>query len=271
MRFPIVPLPIEEKTSMPRIFVAALFSVCALFGQPAARAQSKPDLPTAETVLDQFVAATGGRAAYEKIKNRVATGTIEVAGANVKGTIKVTQALPNKLSSIADLGPVGEIRRGTDGNKAWEITAITGERELEGEEKDEVLRNSHLRKGLLWKELYAKAECVGIEDVDGKPAFKIVLTPKSGKPVTEYYDKTSHLLVKQTSITVGPMGEITVDAFPSDYKTVDDVTLPFTLTQKVLTQEIVIKVTEVKHNVELAADTFRRPAPADEPAKKKAE
>ena len=29
-------------------------------------------------------------------------------------------------------------------------------------------------------------------------------------------------------------------------------------------------LTDVKHNVELPADAFKRPAPADEPAKKKA-
>ena len=67
------------------------------------------------------------------------------------------------------------------------------------------------------------------------------------------------------------MGEIEVEVFPSDYKVVDGVLLPFKVTQKVLTQEIVMKLTEVKHNVELPADTFNRPAAADEPAKKKSE
>jgi hypothetical protein len=32
-----------------------------------------------------------------------------------------------------------------------------------------------------------------------------------------------------------------------------------------------LKLTEVKHNVDLPADAFRRPVLADEPAKKKAE
>lgn len=53
-----------------------------------------PDLPKAETVLDQYVEATGGKAAYEKIKNRTASGTIEIAGAGIKGTIKMKQAAP---------------------------------------------------------------------------------------------------------------------------------------------------------------------------------
>ncbi len=100
---------------------------------------------------------------------------------------------------------------------------------------------------------------------------RLSLTPKSGKPSTEYYDKTSHLLVKQTSTTTSPMGEVPVEVYPSDYKAVDGVMIPFTVTQKVLTQEIVMKMTEIKHNVDVPADAFKRPAPSDEPAKKKAE
>ncbi|MFI5461230.1 MAG: hypothetical protein ACHRXM_37980 [Isosphaerales bacterium] len=255
---------------MQRRFIPALIALIAAVGPRAARGQSKPDLPTADTVLNQYVEATGGKAAYEKLKSRVSTGTIEITGANLKGTVKVTQALPNKVVVVTELGPIGQTKRVSDGKNAWDVSPL-GERELDGEEKEQFLRESNFYKELRWKELYAKVECVGIEDVDGKPAYKIVLKPKSGKPSTEYYDKASHLLVKQTAFTAGPMGEITVETFPSDYKAVDGVLIAFTATQKVLTQQIVLKMTAVKHNVDLPADTFRRPASPDEPAKKKAE
>jgi len=256
---------------MRRSFVPALIALFATLGQPAARGQSKPELPTADTVLNQYIEATGGKAAYEKLKNRVSTGTIEITGANLKGTVKVTQAVPNKMSVVTELGPVGVIKRGTDGKNAWEISTVGGERDLEGEEKEVFLREANFYEDLLWKELYAKVECVGIEEVEGKPAYKIVFTPKTGKTSTKYYDKTSHLLVKETSTTAGPQGEVTVDTIASDYKAVDGVLMPFTATQKALTQQIVLKLTEVKHNVDLPADAFRRPASPDEPAKKKAE
>ncbi len=68
---------------MRRPFAAVLFALVATLGQPGARAQSKPDLPTADTVMNQYIEATGGKAAYEKLKNRVATGTIEIPAANI--------------------------------------------------------------------------------------------------------------------------------------------------------------------------------------------
>jgi len=255
---------------MRRPFVPALIALIATLGGPAARGQSKPDLPTADTVLNQYIEATGGKAAHRKLTSRVMTGTMEITGANLKGTIKVTQAAPNKLLVVAIFGPIGETKQGTDGKDAWEVSALNGERDLNGEEKESFVRRAGFYNELDWKDLYAKVESAGIEDVEGKPAYKIVLTPKSGKPTTKYFDKTSHLLVKQTSTVATPMGDIVVDTYPSDYKAVDGVLFAFTSTEKVLTQQIVTKITEIKHNVDLAADMFRRPATPDEPAKKKA-
>ena len=85
-------------------------------------------------------------------------------------------------------------------------------------EKDETIRKAVFNDELHAKELYEKIECVGIEDVDGKPAYKLVLTAKRGKTKTEYYDKTSHLLVKEATTAKSPMGEIHVETFPTDYK-----------------------------------------------------
>jgi zinc protease len=254
---------------MNRRIVLKLLCLALVFGQPRVRAQQKPDLPTADTVLNQYVEATGGKAAREKLKNRVSTGTIDVPASNIKGTIKLTQAAPNQAILFFELGTNSETRRGTDGKTAWESSALRGERDLDGDEKETFIREMNLHKELLWKDLYSKVECVGIEDVDGKPAYKIVLTPKSGKPVTEFYDKTTHLIVKETSTSATPDGEVTVDSLPTDFKVVDGVLIPFTITQKVLNQEIVLKLSEIKHNVDLAADAFQRPGKAEKPAKTK--
>ena len=66
------------------------------------------------------------------------------------------------------------------------------------------------------------------------------------------------------------MGEVPVDVYPSDYKKVDGILMPFTITQKVLNQEIVLKFTEVKQNVDIPAATFQPPAALKEPEVKKA-
>jgi hypothetical protein len=232
----------------------------ALLLIPALRALGDDPLPKGETVLDQYVEATGGKAAYEKLKNRVSRGTFEVEGAGLKGKIVVNQAAPNKMATEIDFAGFGKVAEGTDGRVFWELSPVTGDRVAEGEEKAEKLRECTFNGEVRWRDLYEKAECTGVEDVAGKAAYKVVLTPKGGgKPTTEFYDKASHLQVKSSTTSKSPMGEIQVETFVSDYKKADGILFPGKLTQKVLTQTIVITFDEVKHNVDLPADTFKVP------------
>jgi hypothetical protein len=253
---------------MRRSFVLSLIALCAGVIQGPARGQEPGSLPKAEAVLDQYIEATGGKAAYEKFKSRTLTGMIEITGANITGKIQIFQAAPNRLAVVTEVGPAGKTIQATDGKSAWEISPLTGDRLLDGAEKEDFLRKAKFNEELHVKELYQKLECDGIEDVDGKPAYKIVLTAKTGKTETEYYDKASHLLVKESTTAKGPMGEITVETFPSDYKPADGILIARTATQKALGQQIVIKLTEIKHDVDIPADTFRRPASLDAAEKK---
>ena len=78
-------------------------------------------MPTAETVINQYIEATGGKAAYEKLKNRVVTGTIEIPAANIKGNTKMMQALPNKFADGRRARPRWPRSGGvSDGTNAWE-------------------------------------------------------------------------------------------------------------------------------------------------------
>ncbi len=222
-------------------------------------------------MLADYIKATGGEEAYKKCKNRSLSGTIEIPAQNVTGKIKLFQAAPNQISVTTEIPNVLKQVQATDGKDAWELNNLTGDHLLADAEKDEFIRKAIFNEELQKKELYDKIECVGIEDVDGKPAYKLVLTAKGGKTETEYYDKTSHLLVKETATAKTPMGEIEVEVYPTDYKKVDGLLIPFSMTQKVLNQEIKIKMTEVKHNVDIPPDTFRRPAALADAAKKKAD
>jgi outer membrane lipoprotein-sorting protein len=256
---------------MKRSFVLALAVIAPLSSGIVASAQTAPKtLPKADTILEQYVEATGGRAAYEKVKSTVATGEVEIPAANLKGKLEIFEAAPNRMAVVIELGPIGKTVQGTDGKTVWENSPINGERELDGPEKEAFLLQAAFNKELRWKELYASVECTDLVDVDGKPAYKVVLTPKSGNPSIEYYDKTSHLQVKGTATTKGPMGEISVDVYPSDYKKVNGILMPMTVTQKVLGQELVMRITDVKHNVDIPASTFSPPASLKEPEAKKA-
>ena len=57
-------------------------------------------LPKGEEILDKFVDATGGKAAYLKVHNEMWKGTFELVGKGVKGVATSYRAEPNR--SITD-------------------------------------------------------------------------------------------------------------------------------------------------------------------------
>ncbi len=67
--------PCSADRSAPHLVLSAVLPV-----SPSRAALADDPLPKADDVLDQFVEATGGKAAYEKIKNRVSKGTMEISG-----------------------------------------------------------------------------------------------------------------------------------------------------------------------------------------------
>ena len=257
---------------MRRSSVLAAIAIVITLDRPAppARGRRPPSCRRPIPCSSSTSRRRAARAAYEKIKNRTFSANIELAGAGLKGTIKATQAEPNRMVIVTEFGPIGKNVEGTDGQSAWVLSPILGDRVIEGDEKEDFLFRAIFHKDTRWKEIYQKVECTGIEDVNGKPAYKVVLTPRSGKPMAQFFDKESHLPVKETMTQITSMGEVTLEIFPADFKKIDGILTPFAMTQKVLGQTVEVKVTEMKNNVDLPADTFKKPVSLDKAETKKA-
>ena len=56
------------------------------------------------------------------------------------------------------------------------------------------------------------------------------------------------------------MGSVPVEAFPTEYKAVDGVSLPHLTTIKVMGQTRSVRIDSVEHNVDLPGDRFDLPA-----------
>src|SRR5579871_2809901 len=80
---------------------------------------------TVSEVMDKYIAATGGRAAYAKIKSTVVKGTLEVAPQGLKGTFSASAKAPNLLVVTQNIDGIGEIRQGYDGKTGWSQDPLT--------------------------------------------------------------------------------------------------------------------------------------------------
>jgi hypothetical protein len=236
------------------------YLIAALLGLTAyVFAQDEP-LPKAETILDRYVEVTGGKAAYEKRKNEVATGTLEFKAQGLKGTVTRYSAEPAEEYLIMELDGVGKIESGMDKGVAWDKNPMLGPRIKSGAERSQALREGTFNASVHWREFFPKVETTGTEMVDGELCYKVVLTPKEGNPETSYYQKKTGLAVKTTTVAVSPMGDVPFEVLTGDYKTFGGVTMPTKITQRAAQQEFSLTIQDVKINQQLPVGRFDPPA-----------
>src|ERR1035438_10536976 len=156
------------------------------------------DLPKGETLLDKYIEVTGGKAAYAKIHSDMTTGTMEFKAMGLKGKITTYAAEPDKKYSEIVFEGMGKMQEGVSGGVAWSLSAMQVPRVKDGDERAETLLQAKFNSDLNWRDLFKSAETVGVETVDGKECYKVVLTPKTGSPNTRWFDKETNLLVRMS-------------------------------------------------------------------------
>ena len=189
---------------MNKLALALLAAFLPLFGADEA-------LPSAETVIDHFIAATGGKAAWEARHSQVEHATIDFAKQGLKGSLTIYEAAPDLYLGLTEFPGIGKIAAGSNGDMAWENSILQGPRIKQGAERADALREGAFNAPLFWRKLYVKGETTGSETVDGHDCYKVVLTPKEGKPITEFYDKKSGLMIKTVATVTNPMGDVNAE------------------------------------------------------------
>jgi hypothetical protein len=216
-------------------------------------------LPKAETILEHYAEAVGGRAVAEKHRTEVMHGTILIAGPGLKGKMTVYQAAPDKNLSVVEIDGVGKIESGSNGEVAWENSVVSGPKVKQGVERADALRDGTFNSALYWKKLYAKVETTGVETVEGHECYKVVMTPAEGNPATHFYDKQSGLLIKTATTRKTQSGDINAEVIASDYRKEGDMLAPHKMVNKFIGQELQIVVESVEFNVDLPKDRFDLP------------
>jgi hypothetical protein len=230
----------------------AVFTIAASISMAA-------DMPSGESLVQRSIDKSGGAAAWAKAKNMAMSGTVEMPAQNITGTIAIFEEGEKSYTEMEVAG-IGKIQGGFDGETAWENSALQGPRILEGEEKVEAKRAARLLSLTDWRKIYKSAKTIGSGDVDGKPAWKVEMTPVEGKPETFYFDKDSGLLVRIAAVRSTPLGDISTESTMSDFRPVDGLLTPFAETETAMSQSIVTHFKTISYNVPLPQDRFDPPA-----------
>lgn len=255
------------------ILTVPLDTACAQQTDEQAETKSTEGLPSGEEVMKQHMAKTGGKDAYDKIQNRFAEGTLEIVGQGVSIDMKTWSARPNKVLVKIDSELTGKIEKGCDGKVIWENTLVGGPVIHEGDQRANGLRDSTFERFVYWDTIYDTAECVGEKKIGDRDCYEVVLTPPAkedgsenqgskiagGSPMRVFIDKEDYLIRKIHAVIISEAGKIEVEAYPEDYRKVDDIMLSHKIKMNLLGQNRLVTVNNVKHNIKLPDNHFDLP------------
>jgi hypothetical protein len=178
----------------------------------------------ATDILDKMIEAQGGRKVLENIKDTTLLGSIEwieAGGGSVSGTFTQYQKEPNKIRREIEI--MGMVRMDAfDGEIGW--TNEAGKlSEDTGNDAAEKKSWAQGYAALLHPEKYGIAYVLkGQEKIEGNDYFILELTIPGGTPITQFVDAKTYLIYK-----IQIPEQLT---FMSDYKKIDGVIIPHSLT-----------------------------------------
>ncbi len=218
----------------------------------------------AVVLLDKYVAATGGAAAYDAIKNRIMKAELSQPARGVTGKMTAYSARPDKFYVVIETAR-GKMERGWNGKTAWMIEPAFGPRILTGSERAAVVRDSTQDRFAHWRELFSQAKYDGEEEINGRKYAKVVLTYRPleslavESPVTVYLDTATGLIGQYITEVIGPHSFVKVTAILDDYQKASGVLLARKMTLKTEGGEQEIKVTSVECNTQCPDSIFVLP------------
>ena len=232
---------------------------------PQASPSATPALPSADEIFNKYAAALGGQTAIDKLKSRIAKGTITQANGN-SFQFEVSQAAPDKFYLLLTT-PQGTIERGYNGQVGWEKTA-RGVREITAGELVNFKATNGLFTLLKLKEQYSKPPRVRKDKLGDRDVYIVDGTTVDNQRLRLFFDAASGLLLRRMTTTSTMVGIIPDQLDLEDYRDADGLKFPFTAraaTLEVGNPTSTRTFTEIKLNAAVDESKFNMP-PAPKPA-----
>ncbi|NPA36412.1 MAG: outer membrane lipoprotein-sorting protein, partial [Chlorobi bacterium] len=204
---------------------------------------------TAIQVVDNYIKARGGKENLLKVKSVKSSAEAKIQGMTIN--IETWKKAPNMLCSETTMNGNLLSKQVCDGTNA-KVVSMQGEQKLAGKMLEQMIYDSYLFPELEYSKDGYELELLGIEDVNGEPAYKITVVNPAGTKQTLYFSKETGLLIKE--VTQTPQGVIT--ALFKEYKDVDGVKFPVKVTQSAGPQMFEIEVNNVEVNKDIDDSKF---------------
>ena len=261
-----------------------------IYGEPALFQDDvvvqAPGLPSAESILDKFIAASGGAQKLAGVTSFVAKGTsVGFGGFGGGGDVEIDAKFPDKRSTIIlfkEETERGDQIRSYDGKTGWVRTPLNvlGEFQLSGSDLDgarfdaqlsfpgqikQTLTNLKTGPPSSIMDLPGPSSQTSLQKdiaIGGSHSVDVVQgTGARGLLVTLYFDRQTGLLLRELRYGKSPIGRVPTQIDYADYRDVNGIKLPFRITYAWLDGRDSIELRDIKLNQSIDEAKFGRPAP----------
>lgn len=212
----------------------------------------------AKTIINDYLKAIGGMDELNKVNSMVVTLGMDMQGMSLD--VEQKKMLPNM--EVTTVKMQGNVVNKTLFDGAAGFEEQMGQKKAMSDEdvKDKMSQTTLFDQADYLSSSY-KLQVMGTEKVNGKDAYKVLVTTPSGKTQTEYYDAQSKLLVRleKDAVTNNMTVSNTVDF--GDYKKMGNILIPYkqkvTISAGGQEQSFEMNVKDVKVNEGVSAADFK--------------
>jgi photosynthetic reaction center cytochrome c subunit len=220
--------------------------------------EAKATLPSADGLLEKYLAAIGGADALQKITSRVQKGTLTAFGGQ-HFPVEVYSRAPDKRVSVMHLQG-GDSFTGFDGKQGW--LSVPGRVHTMSAAENAAARiDADLYFPAHVKTLYQKFSVDAGEKVDGHDTYLVTGRSEGQPPLRLYMDKESGLLLRLVRYAETPLGRNPTQIDYADYRDADGVKVPFRWTLARPGNRFTIQVEQIQQNVLVDDSKFAPPPP----------
>ncbi|HSC54187.1 MAG TPA: pitrilysin family protein [Phnomibacter sp.] len=201
---------------------------------------------TAVQVLQKSIDASGGEAAIAALKDITVAGKVDMMGQSF--SFEQKNVFPDGFSTAVKMGEMvlmSQLKKGD----AYSMTMQGANQDVDADMKKEMdAKAAFVEERYMLKSNEYKFELKGIEQVNGKDAYKVVITGPGGGSQS-FYDVATGLKVQEIKEQDGgPMGKLSVTTQFLDYKDYSGIKMPSSISIDAGMLKQAISITDVKMN-----------------------
>ena len=215
-----------------------------------------PALPTAQNILEKYLAAVGGAEALQKVKTRAQKGNILAFGD--KYPIEIFSEGPEKRVSISH-PKSGDSVTAFNGEVGW-LAMPRGFHQMSSAEQQAARIDAQLYFPARLPELFQEFQVRPGKAIDGHETYLVSAKGKDLPSVQLYFDQESGLLMRLIKYAETPLGRNPTEIDYADYRVADGVKIPYKWTLARPGGRFTIQVDEVKQNVPVDERLFVMPS-----------